>query len=406
MPRKPVTAAPPAKPSRAEKTATARAKPIILGRARPHVMSEINVWDAALNRMRMIFDDFEGKVVVSNSGGKDSTIVVELAAMVAKEKGCLPLKVQWLDQECEYQATVEYQRYLLNERDDIDFDWYQVPFRIFNATNHDYPWLNCWEPGEEWVREKEPNSIHDNPWTYSDGRMVDRFKDCLSYMNYSRDGWAVLTGMRAEESPARRLSLTTNPGHRWMTYASGPGTFQKSTMVHPIYDWSYRDVWKAIFVNDWRYNAYYDTMYRYGVQPKMMRVSNYTHEVALAGLHMLQETEPETWEAAVRRLQGINTFGHVGRDVPSKLPYMFNSWVEYMEYLIENLAQHEEHRAMYRKHFAQMQRTVGHIPIQELAQVMVGSVIGGDIYGTGVQQYMVSKRAKSELIRKAVEGAK
>jgi predicted phosphoadenosine phosphosulfate sulfurtransferase len=121
-------------------------KPVIIGRARPAIVSSVDVYTATLNRMRWIFDEFEGRVAVSNSGGKDSTVVLELAARVATELGCGPVKVQWLDQECEYQATVDYQRYIRNERPDIQFDWFQVPFRIFNATNHDYPWLNCSSP--------------------------------------------------------------------------------------------------------------------------------------------------------------------------------------------------------------------------------------------------------------------
>lgn len=383
-----------------KKPPASRDRPVIIGRARPAIVSSVDVWTAALNRMRWIFDEFEGRVAVSNSGGKDSTVVLELATRVARELGCAPVKVQWLDQECEYQATVDYQRYIMNEREDIQFDWFQTPFRIFNATNHDYPWLNCWEPGEEWVRPKEPNSIHENPYTYPDGRPVDRFKDMLFAMNCALGKTAVLTGMRAEESPARRLSLTTNPGHKWVTYASGPGEIAPHTMFHPIFDWSYRDVWKAIHSNGWRYNTYYDTMFRYGVKPKMMRVSNYTHETALAGLHMLQETEPETWEAAVRRLSGINTFGHVGRDLPKKLPYMFNDWSEYAAYLIEHLAQHDEHRAMYQKHWDSLNRNLPHIPVDDRAKVIVGCVIGGDIYGTGVQQYMVSKRAVSDMYKK------
>lgn len=35
------------------------------------------------------------------SGGRDSTVVFEMALIVAKEKNRLPLKVFWLEQEAE-----------------------------------------------------------------------------------------------------------------------------------------------------------------------------------------------------------------------------------------------------------------------------------------------------------------
>lgn len=58
------------------------------------------VLEAAKERIRRLFDEFEN-VVVSYSGGKDSTIVLELTLEIAREKGRLPQKVMFLDQEGE-----------------------------------------------------------------------------------------------------------------------------------------------------------------------------------------------------------------------------------------------------------------------------------------------------------------
>src|SRR6478735_10312427 len=52
---------------------------------RPHYYLPGNVVDAAIRRMRWIFDEFDNKVVVSTSGGKDSTAILELAALVNNE---------------------------------------------------------------------------------------------------------------------------------------------------------------------------------------------------------------------------------------------------------------------------------------------------------------------------------
>ena len=65
---------------------------------------ENNVFDEALARIRMLYD-YHDDVIVSMSGGKDSTVLFHLALMVAKERNRLPVKVFWLDQEAEWQAT-------------------------------------------------------------------------------------------------------------------------------------------------------------------------------------------------------------------------------------------------------------------------------------------------------------
>ena len=111
-----------------------------------------SVYDEALNRIRLLFDEFP-EVVVSSSGGKDSTIIFELAKMVAREKNRLPLKVFWLDQECEFEATVEYIKTVMYDPDVLPL-WYQIPFRLQNATSATDLWLNCWEIGRASCRER------------------------------------------------------------------------------------------------------------------------------------------------------------------------------------------------------------------------------------------------------------
>ena len=51
--------------------------------------SDKNVYEAALERFRYIFREFYGKrkIVVTMSGGKDSTVVLNLAHEVMKEMG-------------------------------------------------------------------------------------------------------------------------------------------------------------------------------------------------------------------------------------------------------------------------------------------------------------------------------
>jgi predicted phosphoadenosine phosphosulfate sulfurtransferase len=395
-------------------------KPLFTGKARPRYgIPDTNVFEAAKARINWLFDEFDGHVSVSNSGGKDSTVLLELTAMVAKERGEPPLRVIWLDQECEYQATVDYQRYLLNERDDIDFQWFQIPYRLYNATNHENPWLNVWGEGEEWVREKEPGAIHEAPNLRmpKTGAIPDRFKDVLLCINQQQGG-AILTGMRGEESPARRVFMTSKPMYKWVTWGS-EGTWARDEnfelerdedgellgadyfMFHPIYDWSYRDVWKAIYDNDWRYNTMYDAQFRYGVPIRAMRVSNYHHVQALGSLGYLQEAEPETWEAATRRLAGVNAHGHTGggSSMIDGLPYMFSSWEEYLLYLIDNLFTTDERREPFLKLYRSTCKTLPHIDKETIAQRIVPGVVSNDMNGKKIEAWVNDQRTKAKQAR-------
>lgn len=376
------------------------ATPLFTGEARPkYVVPNYNVYEAALDRIRWLFDEFDNKVSVSNSGGKDSTVVVELAAIVAKEKDALPLRVMWLDQECEFQATVDYQRYLMYERDDIDFHWYQVPFYMENATDLANRYTHIWGPDEEWVREKEPDSIKENVYGQ------DEFYDLLAAITSMDWDGCVIDGLRGEESPARRLTTTSAAMYKWCTWVgvdAGPQFVNDPSMhrfrFHPVYDWKVTDVWKAIYDHDWRYNEHYDQMFHRGVPTKSMRVSNYHHEQALTSLNWLQEIEPETWEAATRRLEGISTYGHLqGDQYPKELPYMFASWEEYMYYLIDNLIPNEDERPIFHKQYTRLQNACTDVTDDTLAEVVVKAVIGGDYYGVQHRNFIVSNRAKAGM---------
>lgn len=377
--------------------------PLFSGRAAHpmYVVPNLNVYQAALDRIRWLYDEFDGQVSVSTSGGKDSTVVVELALTVARERDRLPLRVMWLDQECEYAATVRYQRWMA-DREEIDFHWYQVPFKLFNATNHEDPWLRVWGEGEEWAREKEPDSIHENPFRRPDGSVVDRFKELLDYINKTMGG-ATLTGMRCEESPARRMYMTTNPAYKWATWSRRDKERKGSYYIfNPIYDWTFRDVWKSIYENGWTYNSHYDSQFRYGVPNRSMRVSNYHHETALLSLRYLQEVEPETWEAATRRLQGINTFGQLQEDVGVReLPFMFTDWDDYLEHLIENLVPEPEYRETFRRWRRKLDTSLPGCDKTKKARAVVNAVLKNDLYGTTIESFRLNHRDLSASAMRA-----
>ena len=71
-----------------------------------------NVYDSAIERLEYIFDEFEN-VIVASSGGKDSTVIFNLALQVARKKKKLPLKVMFLDQEAEWQSVIDYTKEIM-----------------------------------------------------------------------------------------------------------------------------------------------------------------------------------------------------------------------------------------------------------------------------------------------------
>lgn len=314
-----------------------------------------NVWDAALNRIRWLYDEFDN-VVVSMSGGKDSTIIYELAKIVAAEKDRLPVTVMWLDQECEFAGTVEYMRNVFYSPN-VNPRWYQIPFQLFNATSKDDPWLHVWGPEDEdiWVREQDPISVKENIYG------TERFRDLLDRITateYEGQRVVALTGVRGEESRLRMASSTGLPTYKWATWGAKNKQAKRGTeaySMHPIYDWGWLDVWKAILDNGWAYNSHYDAMYRYGIPVNKMRVSNYHHETAVHALFYLQEIEPETYQRATQRIGGLDTAGKMGTDdyFIRELPFMFKDWKEYRDYLMVNLIE-KDLQPKFEAKFAQM----------------------------------------------------
>lgn len=353
----------------------------------------VNVYDAALNRLRWLWDEFDGNVHVSISGGKDSTVVMELAAMVAAERG-QRLSVHFLDQEAEWQATRDYIRHLADDRPDIDLDWYQVPFRLSNNTSYGEEWGQMWDvtlTEEQYVRPREPDSIHDNPFG------VDGFYPMLGAINKA-DGGAHLSGMRGEESPNRRTGLTSGASYKWVTWARNGGAAY--TLFHPIYDWSYRDVWKAIHDHGWVYNRIYDQMFTYGVPTSQMRVSSLTHVEAMRSLAYVQEIEPETWLALTRRYPGINAYGHVGQAIQEEFlerrPYMFDTSADYLEYLIVNLIP-EPQQQKFRDWKIRLMRNLPWMTEERIDRQVLKAVMRMDYYdSTGLAKFLMvaTKQAK------------
>ena len=367
----------------------------------------MNVLEAARKRIAWCFDHHD-RVVVSWSGGKDSTTVLNLTLYEARKRGRLPLDVVWLDQECEFNAVVEYARRMV-ANPEINFRWYQVPFRLFNASSFSNSWFWVWGPGEEWMREKEPEGTVTDIGPYA-GALRNagkaRFGKTLATLpkvDFGSDH-VTLKGMRSEESLVRNFTLGVTMAMRCYVdscldteWTRSLKPLDASDSIWPIYDWTTSDVWKAIHDFEWDHCSLYDTMYRAGIPKGNMRISSLCHAHSAKFSPQVQALEPDTWERLVRRLPAINDYKHNGSETEGdKLPFAFRSWIEYRDYLLEHIVETEEKRDMFRKQFefGDRYKTVNRAYHNEVVRNHVVALVRGDFTGESTTSHNISGMGK------------
>ena len=306
---------------------------------------------AARKRMAWIFDHFE-TVVVSVSGGKDSTACFELAHAEAMKRG-RTIKCFFLDQEAEYQSSIDIVSEYM-QRPNVEAYWYQVPVYMTNATSYTEDMLHAWAPGAQWVREKSPLAIH------TDLDAPDRFYDFVEWFdNKFGHGAAHIVGLRSEESLNRYRAVTANPALPNMGWTTK--TKSGAVKFYPIYDWSFEDVWTYFGNEGIRYNKIYDYLWSNNVSINAMRVSNLIHEKAYKSLATLQEFEHETYEKLQKRLTGVHLAGLYADEKTilnaKELPKAFKDWKSYRDFMIETSPISSEKREKFKARFAKQADT-------------------------------------------------
>ena len=305
-------------------------------RLRKKQIVEQDVWTLALDRMRRVYDLFD-EVVISFSGGKDSTVVLNLALEVAEERNRLPLRVVFYDEEAIPWETVDYvDRVAADPR--VALEWYSLPLECRNACSRKEPFWYPWAPEDEdrWVRPMHPRAITSHPTLEG----LDRgerpgWAEWAPTLAGTSGSTAFVLGIRADESLMRQAQVTMRKTDNYIiNYAPGVAK------AMPIYDFRTEDVWTAPLVKGWDYNRAYDSMEMLGIPPATQRCAPPFGEEPIHNLWMFAQAFPDIWDRMTDRVPGATTaarysktelygFGG-GLEKPDSM-----TWPEYIKWLLE-----------------------------------------------------------------------
>src|SRR5690554_4274503 len=94
---------------------------------------EKNVYDASLDRINYIFEEFE-HVYVSFSGGKDSSLMIQLTNKVAKKLN-RKFDVLFIDLEAQYKDTITHVNELKELSNINEFYHIALPLNLMNSNS-------------------------------------------------------------------------------------------------------------------------------------------------------------------------------------------------------------------------------------------------------------------------------
>ena len=308
-----------------------------------------NVYKAAIERLELIFSEFE-KVYFSFSGGKDSSMLVHLAIDVAKKMKKLPVVLLFIDLEAQYRMTIEHVREMF-EREETAGYWICLPFNLRNAVSVFQPHWICWDKNErdKWVRDTPQNEYVVNneeffPFFYK-GMEFEEFVIKFGKWFSAGEKTACCVAIRSDESLNRFRTIKSLKKITYKSLGYSTRLFDNLYNFYPIYDWKTEDIWTAVGKFGWSYNKIYDFMYMQGRSIHEARICQPYGDDQRKGLDLFRYCEPETWFKVVNRVAGAN-FGNIyARSFllgtrKAILPEGF-TWKTYTEFLLQTLPRYE-----------------------------------------------------------------
>lgn len=269
-----------------------------------------NVFEAAQERVSFIFDNFQ-KIIVSFSGGKDSTVMTHIVMAEAIKRN-RKVALFFVDWECQFKLTITHIQSIYDlYKDHIEPYWITLPFVTTNGCSMHEPEWKCWDEEKKnlWIREKPEISIKDVKYFpfYYDGTTFEEFTPLFAKWYSNNETCANFIGIRTQESLNRyRTNALTDKkvfkGKRWTT-----NIVDNVWSCFPIYDFLTEDDWIFHYKTRKPYNPLYDRMYKAGMTINQMRIDEPFGETQRRGLWLYQIIEPKTWSKMVSRVAGANS---------------------------------------------------------------------------------------------------
>lgn len=326
----------------------------------PKIYKDINVYDAAINRYDIVLNEFDN-YYVSVSGGKDSSIMLQLMAQEAR-KYRKKFYVLYIDLEAQYQATIGHINALIDATKDVVENWYwcALPLSLRNAVSAIQPKWICWDKKdkEKWVREYPTkrkdivlvteDSIPDGwDWFFRGMEFEEFILWFAKWFNETHGGkTAAGIGIRSDESLNRFRTIVSDKKERYKNYPWTTRVHCKSKVLNcwnffPLYDWRTEDDWTAVAKLNLLFNPIYELMYKNGLSIYEQRLCQPYGDDQRKGLDQYRTLEPETWEKVLNRVEGVNfgniycrtsLLGNIKSEKPDNL-----TWEQYAVFLLESI---------------------------------------------------------------------
>lgn len=313
---------------------------------------DINVYDSALNRIEYVFEEFD-HVCFSVSGGKDSSVMVQLANIVS-EKMNKKYDILFIDLEAQYKKTIEHVEELKKLSMIREFYHIALPIYLRNAVSQIQPKWIAWGENDKdkWIRElpKESININNNPFQFYKKPMefeefVPEFT--LWYKKKNKGKIAFGVGIRTDESLNRWRTIASDTKEtynqkQWTTLLKiNSKPIENVYNFYPIYDWKTQDIWACVSQKNFMFNEIYEMMYKNGLSIHEQRLCQPYGDDQKNGLDQFRALEYETWEKILVRVSGVN-FGNIycrtsalGNLKSCKPEHL--SWQEYTVFLLESI---------------------------------------------------------------------
>jgi len=307
---------------------------------------DVNVLDAARERISYTFDNFE-RIYVSYSAGKDSTVMLHLVAEEAIKRG-RKIGLMLVDLEAQYKLTIEHAEECFEKyKDIIEPYWVALPIHLRNAVSVYEPFWICWEQDKKdiWVRQPPEIAITSERYFpfFRHGMEFEEFVPEFGEWYSQGKSCACFVGIRSDESLNRYRTIASNKKEKFKDKKWTSKVTENCYNIYPIYDWKTQDLWTYHGKYPKPYNKLYDRMHQAGLTLSQMRICQPYGDDQRRGLWLFHLIEPQSWAKIVYRVNGANggslyvkEWGNInGYRKINKPPHL--TWKQFADLLVESM---------------------------------------------------------------------